>query len=234
MTDKTSSCSCSNNTCKNDDYYYFKRYEHNIKPSNLSIANCHVDSNLNNCSNYRVHLITSEPKIEQDNTISIINKNTGISLSKDFKNYKNTKYWHSNDPRLSKSHSGQRILLDRPPSTSNIVRDNIYNEDMINYGKNYKTYSDINAGHIHYYFGERQSQTYSEPNYVLKSKITNSTFKDPMGGISPQYNKHTYLKDNAHISDYQFNRDEISFREDIMKGYTSKIHRNDWSSMWNK
>jgi len=232
MTDKTSSCSCSNNDCGNSDYYYFKRYEDNIKPSNLSTANCQTDYSLNNCSSYRVHAITSEPS-NIENNVKHLN-NIAVSRANDFQLYKDSKYWHSNDPRLFKMVSGQRLLLDTPPLTSSVKKEDIYNENMNNYGKNYETYGDINAGHIKYYVGENKSQTYSEPNYVLKSKITNSTFKDPMGGISPQYNKHAYLKNNSNISEYQYNRDEISFREDIMKGYTSKIHKNNWSSMWNK
>ena len=201
MTDKkTLSCECSTNKCKHVETMYFKRFDDNIKPSNLSTANCHTDSTLNDCSNFRIHKITVEPKHFQNDQKTILNK-TGVVPAGDFCKIDNTELWGSRDPRLRVSALTEPMILDRPAPTTTIARNAIYDESMNNYGKNYKSYEDINGGHIQYYNGEKQSETYSEPNYVLKSKVTNSTFKDPMGGISPQFDRNVYLKNNNHISE---------------------------------
>ena len=158
----------------------------------------------------------------------------GLKYADDFCEIGSTGLWASHDPRLKASPIAQSIPLDRPPYTPDVNTSEMYSDDLINYGKGYKTYEDIQSGNVQYYRSKHLSDIYHEPTFIIKSRVTNSTFKDPMGGIHTQFNRQPILKDNKHISDYSFDRDQMSFREDMMATKVGQLNKNNWNKMWGK
>ena len=60
-------------------------------------------------------------------------------------------------------------------------------------------------------------------------------FVDPMGSSSPQYLRTPKTKNNRNVSDYQYMRDSLEHREDIIsKQMDSGRYRTDWAMRYNQ
>jgi hypothetical protein len=85
--------------------------------------------------------------------------------------------------------------LDRVPYTGHTALENVYNEDLRGYGKNYRSYQDINAGQIQYYVPEEDKEFNQRPVYTLEADTVQTIRQDPMGGLIPEYKRITgYIK----------------------------------------
>ena len=94
--------------------------------------------------------------------------------------------------------------LDRPPLTGDVKLKDVYNKDLKAYGQDYKSYKDIHAGQYQYYVDKQLTDPYYEPVYAIRSNVTKSVFKDPMGAMRPQYDRVPIAFHNYNISDYSF------------------------------
>ena len=232
MTEFKSNCPYNSKKCEDVEHGYYKQYPKNVVRTNLVSEATSKNFEQENCTNYRIHQLTTEPQDNVDNTRTVINKKALTSLSQDFCEIGKTGIWASHDPRLRLSVTGQHIGLDRAPYTTNVTSKNMYDSNLNNFGQKYKSYSDIKGGQIQYYTDKHLQDTFFEPLFVSKSRVTNSTFIDPMGGSKAQYDKDVSLTDNKHISEYSFDRDQIAFRENLMASQMSKMNESDWSKMW--
>ena len=144
----------------------------------------------------------------------------------------------STDPRLiSAKNSGQVLTFDRPPIGNNVLMDEV--PDLIGYGQNYNTYSDVNGGQIMYYNDRSIEDPYFNPLFVSSASVDGFLYKDPMGAIKPQYS-HRPLKNDNPIGPTRNNyqgclswiQDSTGFREDIMAHQMAKRNQERWSPRW--
>jgi len=196
--------------------------------TNMSIENSKISRNR-----LPFHLYTEATK---ENGFEILNP--GALLSKyatDFTLSKSANEWESRDPRLiSTSHNGQILNLDRPPIDGSIPLDLISSDKSLdNYGKSYRTYSDINTGHITYYL----DKSFKDPLYLRKSFSHGLFYTDPMGTSKPQHERYN-LDQYDPINDDRSNKglswieDSQEHREDLMSRQMIKPNGQMWKYRW--
>ncbi len=147
----------------------------------------------------------------------------------------------SGDPRLvSASHSGQMLTLDRPPiETQPLLSSLSTDKTLDNYGQNYRTYNDISAGSIMYYVDKARVEPFSNPVFVTPAKTVGYLYQDPMGSITPEYNR-TPLKCANHINTMRNNymgglswiEDSQEQREDLISKQMFRINQERWDPRW--
>lgn len=133
----------------------------------------------------------------------------------------------SNDPRLVDVMRGYRMDLNAPAfdgTPLSIERDAFTKIEPQTYG----SYKDIIGGQVYYYEDDYLKQPYFSPNFQLRSYVKPSVYQDPMGSLKPQYVR-TPLAETGYISDYTFDQDQISFREDIMSLQMRVQNQSNWS-----
>lgn len=155
----------------------------------------------------------------------------------------NNPVYASSDPRLiSAAHNGQVLTLDRPPINSAMKLSEIpVNKSLDNYGKSYRTYSDINAGQIMYYIDDTFKDPFIKPLYATSAKTYGTMYKDPMGSMKPQYDREPITCNDpldTHNSIYEgelsWIQDSTSFREDIMSKQMRKSNQQRYEPRWYK
>lgn len=212
-------------------------------PTNLSVRNCKVPSCLEVANEY-----IFKSKIEPANetgwvTINPENETKDIDPSfsqVDCPEYKND-VWAGTDPRLkSVARGGSVLLLDRPPVTYNIEPDKVnMDESLKDYGKNYKTYKDVNAGQITYYVDKSKKEAFHSPDFSTSARTVGYLYKDPMGGLKPHYERQP-LTDTNHLEtkrvllggELSWMRDTGAHREDLISKQMYKINQQRWDSRW--
>lgn len=143
-----------------------------------------------------------------------------------------TVYAEPFDPRLYDARRGQYNSLDRPPYTGSVRLKDIYSPELNRYGKDYTTYSDINAGQIQYYYSKDIAAAYSLPNFTQRSEVDRGIFKDPMGAIKPVYTRCPIKPKAMSTGCLQDIRDSTIHRESIMEGLTAKMNQRRWQSRY--
>ena len=217
-------------------------------PSNLAVANCHVDS-LYDCYDARPFRRDIEPDPEK-NEIRLLNpqvylnnfdKSWGRFPKQCVEGYDccpGTLYW-GDDPTLIDVPRGERIPLDRPPLTDNVKMADVYSPALTRYGKDYTTYSDISAGMITYYVDRRIEDPFFSPNFVTAASMDAAVWKDPMGAMKPQYERRP-LRCNDPIRSqkdtYEYGLswmdDTTAHRQDLMAKQMSKRNQERWEPRW--
>ena len=211
----------------------------------LSLANENpIDSEANNfkCNNTRYTNFDQQPILPHPTGHTILNENFGLNESPNFfqvncdnKNLENcTGTWVTrNDPRLYNNAIAQAVVLNKPPFTAETPLNEVYSDKLTDYGKTfYNTYDQINSGQIQYYVDHSLEEALFNPVFQIKSNVTSSIFKDPMGSLKPQYDRDPLTAESRNISDYSFDRDTMSFREDITIRNMAKMNQVDWSKTW--
>lgn len=142
-----------------------------------------------------------------------------------------TKYntFTSTDPRLIDVPRALKMSLDRPPMDSSVKLNEIYcNETLLGYGKNYRTYSDIDGGQILYYTDDKFSDVFFNPVFSTPSKVTGDISFDPMGGLEINYNRKPCVKP-IQMCGLSWLNDSNSWREDLTGIYNGQIREYDWN-----
>lgn len=231
-----SSCDCFD--CEKKDYLCDKKGV----PTNMSIRNCELSS-MYNCYNNQVFKCGLEP-----------NENKGYDIlnSKVFDNKYATDFqqiscsgkqscpkiqYASPDPRLiSVAHGGQVLTLDRPPYESETKLENISSDKKLNnYGQNYSSYSDISGGDIVYYTNKSLEDAFYYPNFSTSTNTTGYLYRDPMGGLKPQYIRNPLVcnieprKKGGCLS---WIEDSGEHREDLISLQMLKRNQERWSPRW--
>lgn len=174
----------------------------------------------------------AEPLIIDEKYI-ILNKKRDVEAARDFfRTCDNDSGAHSLDPRLIDPVRNIHMVLDRPPYQPRNVQplQNMYGdcENRI-VPKIYSNgYESIYPGDIQYYIDPTQSVIYDNPEYALQQAVVPFVFQDPMGALKPQYDRVPLFKNNQNISDYTFDQDQISFREDMITRLQRKMNQTDY------
>ena len=231
-----SSCECVN--CHNN-YNINSSVE---DPTNMSIDNC----DLNHC-----HTNTYfKSQVEPTNKYGIVALN---NLDKDDKTFqvidvekcpnsacKGKTYINVGDSRLINAY-GQVLQLDKPPMNSQVhMNDTASNKNLNNYGQNYTSYKDINAGQYSYYISKDIEDAYFNPLFVDKTKVLGNVYKDPMDALKPEYirildKKFDPVRDKSDLlgsTCLSFINDSQHHREDLLEKQMRKINSQRYAPRW--
>lgn len=189
----------------------------NICPysNTILLSNSKIEPSFNKTSFLQLNPQAIQQKYPKDFTQT--NTQTNISC--------NTQQYQSRDPRLISSTLPQQLTLDTPPLDSSINPDQVNKDPSLNnYGKNYTSYKDINAGTISYYIDTSIQDTFFNPLFSIPSYNTSIIYKDPMDSEKPQYyrtpvytNNYIDLPNNKNFfGSLSWIQDSTSHREDIM------------------
>jgi hypothetical protein len=144
--------------------------------------------------------------------------------------------WSSLDSRLiSTTHTPNfrnSQTLDSVPYIGEVPLSKIYDKNLTNYGKKYKSYKDIHAGQIRYYFDKDLTPVLFDPLFVIPSNVTSQLFVDPMSSRKFQTVRDPVLENNRNVSEYQFDRDQMEFRESIMHSQMAVMNQQDFNHVW--
>jgi len=200
--------------------------------TNMSIENCKIPNSV---------LFLSENQPKKNEGYTYLNQQALLDkYSTEFKNINSENKWVSQDPRLISAARGNQVLmLDRPPIDGRISLDSISTDKRLdNYGKSYRTYSDINAGHITYYVDNSIKDPFFEPIYTIPTHITGKLYKDPMDSFKPQYERQFSTKDPINSEKCLYNgclswmEDSQEHREDLMSKQMRKHNEQRWQNRW--
>lgn len=242
LVDEISKYSCNCHKCQEEKSSF---YDQKGIPTNMSITDCE-NPKLFDCYNNLPFLSNIEPNNEGGfitiNPSVIHNKySTGFQFKDYPKNQKSSVVQYaSKDPRLkSIAGGGEPITLDKPPYDSKVILSEIISDSNLNrYGQNYKTYSDINAGHIIYYVNKSRQDPFNNPVFSTSAQTTGSLYRDPMGSIKPIYEREPFKNHNPHIMKDFYDgglswiRDSQEHREDLVSKQMIKRNQERWEPRW--
>ena len=155
---------------------------------------------------------------------------------------KGVTYFNS-DPRLVNAAGPSWLQLDRPPLMSTLKLSSLNdNKELDNYGQNYNSYADVNAGQILYYVNKDIGNAFYEPVFSQKATSVGSVYQDPMGNMKPQYDhipekQYDPLNENPSdvTGDYCLSwlRDSQYHREDLLASQMAVINQQKFTPRWN-
>lgn len=213
-------------------------------PTNMSVRNCDFPAYYE-CYDRKVF----KKQIEPRNIEGFVNLNPDAirnQYDKSFSkiNCQNTgaTFYGSSDPRLVSSfHNGQFLPLDKPPINGGQIKlADIYTDPTLqNYGKQYSSYMDVNAGDIVYYIDKSIQDAFYKPVYENNAYDTGVLYKDPMGSMKPQYLRQPVIGNNVlntKRENYQHGlswmEDSNEQREDIIARQQLKNNQQKYSARW--
>lgn len=147
----------------------------------------------------------------------------------------------SMDPRLiSASHTGQVQTLDSPPITGGVRLNSLLDNQLLdNYGQNYKSYADVNAGQIMYYINKSLKDPYFNPNFVTSTTATGTLYQDPMGAMKPRYNRKPLTANNPigprrnnYEGSLSWMEDSLSHRQDLLSLQMRRRNQERYAPRW--
>jgi len=206
--------------------------------TSISIKNCNIPKEFDFVDRLKFRE-RNEPK--KQNGISILNPEAlNNKYANDFYPIDSGKRWGSSDPKLFSASHEQVLTVDRPPIDGRIPLEKIYTDTSLNgYGKNYRNYSDISAGHITYYIDKSIEDPFFEPLYTNKIISSGQIYKDPMGGIKPEYERRPLRQNdpiNMDRSSYNgclsWMEDTQEHREDLLSKQMRKYNQQRWEPRW--
>lgn len=219
----------------------------NLPPTNLGIGAYDKFPPVFDCHN-NVYLGNQKiPEKYQGHEYESINPTAIQSkYAKDFRGVNckisgcNKTAYISSDPRLLNAATAQTLLLDKPPITSEIkLADIAEDKNLDNYGQNYSSYADINAGQIMYYIDKPLAPAYHKPVFDISANVYRSVYQDPMGALVSTYDR---VPDNQpdpinkSVDSYDgclsFLQDSAEHRQDIISRQMAIPNREKWSSRW--
>lgn len=191
---------------------------------------------LNGISYYIPYDKSQGPELPHKPETAVINPVNGLKYSTDYFQLEQDKGpYYSFDPRIKSFATGEKMPLNAPPYTSSIWLQEVYNDKLTGYGRKYGSYNDVNTGQVRYYTTKSLSNPLFKPVFSVRSDVTHSTFVDPMGSVTPNYSRKPVLKNGRDISEYQNDRDEIEFRENLIASQLqSGRYRTEWGMRYNQ
>lgn len=238
-----SSCNCYN--CTDKEYLY----EQTGFPTNMSVRNCKVPD-MFQCYDRLIFSNDIEPS-NKHGTVILNPQAMSNKFSNDFKAVKCSNpqacpeiQYASSDPRLvSPAHSGQVLTLDRPSiqavPESPYSYDISMNKDLDNYGKNYRGYSDINAGDIIYYIDKSREDPFYKPLFTTPAHAIGTLFQDPMGAMKPQYDRVPLryrnplnTENDTYSGGLSWMEDSLYHREDLLARQMRNANERRYMPRW--
>ena len=243
-----SSCLCETCPHKPPLYTFNQAYPSQVIPSNLTTNGCELPPEFT-CTNLRKLSQNEQPILPPPHKITLLNPTMGIKRAEDFyicdrKCQKqkvhdippplSNKVYGTYDPRTYNSPRATWLLLDQPVYTGEVPLNDIYNKDLAGYGQNYTSYADINTGQYQYYLDKSLSPVLFNPLFTIKSEVDSGLFVDPMGSRKFVTQRIPLLVNNRYISDYQFDRDQMEFRENLIHSQMAVPNQQDYNHAWSQ
>lgn len=213
-------------------------------PTNMSTRGCNF-SEYYDCNPKHVFKMKKIPSKQTGRTVL----NPGVVSDNKFdptfraintKGCPGTTYLNS-DPRLY-NQGGTWLQLDRPPITSYTKLSTLTTDKSLDrYGQGFTSYADVNAGQYMYYISKNREDAFYEPIFNSKATSVGTMYKDPMGGMKPQYDRIPDNQLNPILSNDErddnedcltFVRDTQSHREDIMSLQMRKRNEQRYAPRW--
>jgi len=243
-----SSCPCR--ICPDGGIDFNQSYTHPITTTSISTTpGCELPPQFI-CTDRQSFKLNQQPPIKgskltfpYSSKINCINPNFGLDFATDFIKETNNKdkdccktLYKSLDSRLiSTPHTpGFRtgLKFSKPVYTGEVPLGKIYDKNLTDYGQGYKSYDDIHAGQLRYYIQKDLTPVLFDPLFVMPSNVTSQLFEDPMSSRKFQTIRKPILTNNRNVSDYQFIRDQIKFRESIMHSQMAVPNQKDFNHVW--
>ena len=109
-----------------------------------------------------------------------------------------------------------------------------------NYGKNYRTYTDIKSGQIVYYVDKEIQDAFFNPLFENNSTAVGTVYVDPMGSIKPQYDRIPIYNNNVLDTDNNTHykgglswiQDSCESREDLIALQMRKHNQSRYEPRW--
>lgn len=247
MTDKISDYPKSSCICYNCENNKLNALPEVGVPTNMSVRDC-KSPNYFNC--YDKQLFATQVLPQPSSGYTILNPQSRLeSYDKTFQkincnskgNGGSNTLFTSTDPRLiSPIRGGQVMTFDRPPINYDISLDTINTDKTLsNYGRNYRSYADVNAGQIMYYIDKSREYPFYEPLFSKEATMKATLYQDPMGGVRPQYDRISSKKfcplettNQKYHCGSSFMEDTQEFREDIMARQMRKQNEQRYEPRW--
>lgn len=143
-------------------------------------------------------------------------------------------HYTSLDPRLISDARQLRLAFDRAavqPVNVQPLR-NIYSAPLPPIQAQYKSYKDITLGNVSTQYSPFKSQVFPAPNYQIPSNTHALVFTDPMGSVKAYYLRNQIQQQPKTQSNYSFDQDQMTFREDIMSRQSQLIDRSDFTKFY--
>lgn len=145
----------------------------------------------------------------------------------------------SQDPRLYSTTRYNYLPLDRPPIDGDVRLKNIYDKKYDWYNYNQNPYENIRDGQIEYYIDHSIEEPFFNPLFSQQAKDVAVLYKDPMGGVKPEYSRipqNTYnptvAKPKSYLNCLSFIEDTQAHREDMLSYQMRKRNQQRWSPRW--
>lgn len=216
---------------------FIQPFPKKVVPSQLPVNNCLIPKEFKD-KPIQLYQINQQPYINQNQVRRPVNVKTGLHPSPDFTPIQTSSgvvYSKEYGGRTMSAPRGQRILLNEPAPVSVMTNQPTLNsvyldKSLDGYGQNYQTYSDIHAGQIQYY-GNTKTDVLYKPLFTIRANVKQEVFRDPMDALKPQYKRSRLAK---HLRDipYQFDRDQMEFREDLMNLQMRQQNQRDWNRFY--
>lgn len=136
------------------------------------------------------------------------------------------KVYVTNDARVVNNIFGTIMPLDKPSNPGMYKFDDIYSMDLPS--TKYTGLKDIKLGNVQYYTDNNIEQDINRQLVINKSKVLKCNHTDPMGSRYASNNIISDTIDKNNLSDYQYHRDDLYRREEMMSRALNKIRQNDW------
>jgi hypothetical protein len=149
----------------------------------------------------------------------------------------NNVVYASNDPKLcSAGHSGQRIVLDKPPANGDLftvdgLNPSIECSNLSSTGYKDSSYINLRDGSIQYYYDVDLATPFTPYLFDSKHRIIKETYTDPMGICKPHYFfVETQKADTPEscLGCPTWLRDSQFHREDMLSRQLAKINQNSY------
>lgn len=193
-----------------------------------------------------------EDQYSSNTTSQPINSNLGISYAPSFPprvldqvqlgGTSNVPLFHRVDPQFIRDHniSANRLgelprrtdwsakYSDLEAASNDVNMENITDPRFNGYGDKYRSFVDVNAGNVQYYYTDIDN-VYRNPMFdSTRSRVDFINYTNPMGAVIPEYSRKVGVSDIRSQVENQFASDTEYFRQDIMEKQMRK--RN--SEMW--
>jgi hypothetical protein len=104
--------------------------------------------------------------------------------------------------------------------------EDIYDPRFNSYGDPYRSYADVNLGQTKYYYSDVDA--FRQPNFISRSNVEFTEFRDPQNKVYPEYNRTVSLDDMRVRAENQTTADELYHRDDMMSHISSSMNKRDW------
>lgn len=168
-------------------------------------------------------------------------KSPGFSVCKQTACGGNAVYWDPSDPRLYDTVRALPMFLSEVPSTtsSQMSHDELYSQEINDYGKQSLTYEGITSGQETFYIDKSLAGPFPFPVFSSSAEVTGKLFVDPMWNVKPHYTRvpiipNASMQRNPTIDGECLSeiRDTNAFRENILASQMAVRNQQKYSARY--